>query len=435
MDDFLLRVGFEVLKGFNKKEDKERQIRPILARQVWIDESAAQVVPCGRDLTLAVAFVEKKLTKRERKDFQTHLLDCRHCRQFVSSEVRLQRPVFESPVAVAVSRGSFFSQLRFQWVAAAAALVLTAGVTSLFFVNHDAKIGQASIPRNDTVSGPAVAGAVNPGTQIVDSVQRSQRGIVAAVALNGSAATDSLRTSIDLGGLAGAASSSASGTVTNPSAVTPVSDSVAKRDLPENLFNVDGSTVNPVASTVTGMIQPPPPAADEKVFPSSEYRVRVESTNIDARTVAAPNPTTELKTELISMSLSDLDQAAINVPAGGNGFVRRDSEIVIMSRPLVPWTTSVNHPPNSSGAENSISKRSPYSNQARGSFAGKLFNQVDKVWIDQEFTASPNLPVVKVKVKSPEGQQLLATNPGLKPFFTMHRQIVVVFEGKVYMTY
>ena len=428
--------GFEVIKGFNKKEDKERQIRPILARQVWLNESAAPVVPCGRDLTLAVAFVEKKLTKREQKDFQSHLIECRHCRQFVSSEVRLQRPVFESPAVVAASRESFFTRLKFQWVTVAAGLVLAAGMTSLLLVNHNSGLRQASNPLNNNVSAPMVATAEpGPAAPATSPRPNRQRDAVAAVTLDGNAVTGSPRTSIDLGGIAGAgtASSATTGTAPNTPVANATTNPDVKKDLPENSFKVDGSAVSPVASMTTAVNNPPVPVTDDKV---SEFRLSVEPKGLDAKPdTPAPTRTTELKTELISMSLSDLDQASVNVAGSGNGFVRRDSEVVIMSRPLVPWTTSLSGKPIGPRPEELISKRSPYNTQTRVAFAGKLFNQVDKVWIDQEFTASANLPVVKVKVKSQQGQEVLAANPGLKPFFSMHKQIVVVYEGKVYMTY
>ena len=38
--------------------------------------------------------------------------------------------------------------------------------------------------------------------------------------------------------------------------------------------------------------------------------------------------------------LSDLEQASINIPTSGSGFVRRDSEVVIITHPLVPWTAA-----------------------------------------------------------------------------------------------
>ncbi len=429
-----------MLKGFNK-QDKERQIRPILARQVWLNESAAQAVPCGRDLSLAVAFVEKKLTKKERQDFQSHLLDCRHCRQFVSSEVRLQRPVFESPVVAAISRESFFSKLRFQWVAVAAGLVLAAGLSAFLVVNHDSRIGQQSpVSQNNNIAAPVVTATNNNNNTVPVRAVVPQAPLrsatAAAVVLNGTDSAPALPTSIDLGGLAGGSGSSPAtlNSATNSTVNTSLTTPEVKKDLQENAFNVDGSTVNAIANAVSGMVNPPVPVTGEK--DSSEYRVRVESANLDSKPVVPPTRTTELKTELISTNLGDLDQASINVPSGGNGFVSRNSEIVIISHPLVPWTTAVNRPPVAPGTEELISKRSPYNqSQTKVAFAGKLFNQVDKVWIDQEFAASSNLPIVKVKVKSPEGKELLAANPGLKPFFSMHRQIVVVYEGKVYMTY
>jgi hypothetical protein len=137
------------------------------------------------------------------------------------------------------------------------------------------------------------------------------------------------------------------------------------------------------------------------------------------------------------MNLDDLDHASINVNSSGNGSVSRNSEVVIISHALVPWTTSINRPTaGGPDGENFISKHGPSSSsQAKVAFGGKMFNQVDKVWIDQEYTSNSNLPVVRVKVKSPEGQQLMASDPKLKQFFSMHKQIVVVYEGKVYMTY
>src|SRR6185369_12656336 len=263
--------------------------------------------------------------------------------------------------------------------------ILTAGVSAFLVVNHDSKVREVSIPPATGVSVPVVAAAKN-NPVIPAAVKRPdlRREAVTAAALSANSPAISVPSSIDMGGLVGSGGGSSSNSVTNPTVNSSNTAADAKRDLQENAFKVDGSTVNAIVSTVNGA----------EASASSEYRVRVESTNIDNKSVVPLARTTELKTELISSNLGDLGQPSINIPPSGGGFVGRDSEIVIISHPLVPWTTSINRLPDAPGTEGLISRRSPYSyNQTKVAFAGKLFNQVDKVWIDQDFAASSNLPV------------------------------------------
>jgi hypothetical protein len=422
-----------VINGFNIK-DKERQIRPILARQVWVNESANPVVPCGRDLSLAVAFVENKLTRSERKDFQSHLLDCRHCRQFVSSEVRLQRPIFEEPRLVQNSRPAFFEWFKMQWVAAAASLILAAGVTSFLVINHNPASHTAAIPASVSPASPVAANRSEP--IVPAAIQNtSPRELVP---LNGAVAIAEHENSIDFGGIVADGRDSASGgasvinPISNPAGlIIDVKDNKDNKDLHGSPFKVDASTVNPLASTLAGMT--PPPSAGDQVG-STEYQVKVETANLNDKPIVSAGRITEIQTGPLSTNLRDMDQASINIPTSSTDFVGHDSEVVIISHPLVPWTTSTSSRPGLPVNESFVSKNSPYY-EAMIAFSGKLFNQVDKVWVDQEFTTGSNMPVVKVKVKSQQAQDLISANPGLKPFLSMHKQMVVVFEGKVYMTY
>ena len=63
--------------------------------------------------------------------------------------------------------------------------------------------------------------------------------------------------------------------------------------------------------------------------------------------------------------------------------------------------------------------------------AGKTFRQENGVWIDDDFSSSSSLPVVRLTRDSEAYQQTLKDNPGLKPYFDL-KPVLVVWQGKVY---
>jgi hypothetical protein len=65
------------------------------------------------------------------------------------------------------------------------------------------------------------------------------------------------------------------------------------------------------------------------------------------------------------------------------------------------------------------------------SVAGKTFRQENGLWIDEEYKASSNLPVVRLTPDSENYQQTLKDHPGLKPYFEL-KSVWVVWQGKVY---
>ena len=218
--------------------------------------------------------------------------------------------------------------------------------------------------------------------------------------------------------------------------VAPDKGLIAKAEKPENGFKVDGTTpgiVQPISTSV-------PPGGEISIgnkpsSASSEYSISTESLILPEKSTPPPSCVTELKMDAMPSSFGLLDQPSINVPGSGNTSVGQSSEITIITRPQVPAVMFNGHPIGKDSAEDSIGLRSSRYQDSTLAVGGKWFKMVNKIWIDQDFTANSDLPIVKVKMKSAEGQDLITKNPGLRPFLQLRRQVIVVYEGKVYVTY
>ena len=63
--------------------------------------------------------------------------------------------------------------------------------------------------------------------------------------------------------------------------------------------------------------------------------------------------------------------------------------------------------------------------------AGKTFRQENGVWIDSDYQADRNFPVVRLTRDSDAYKQTLKDFPALQPYFGLH-PVIVVWQGKVY---
>jgi len=410
-----------VIRGFARK-DQEKQIRPMLARQVWFSESNAPVVSCGRDLALAVAFVENTLTKSERKGFQEHLLDCRHCRQFVSSEVRIRRPLIEEPHVSADTGKRFFISFRMKWALAGVTSLLLA-VTAATVMIHSSNSKPNAVPQNTAANVTYVA-VTAPRPAVVDAP--SDLHLISKPGLTLDVKEHSTETETQKNLVA---------EVTLPS----VPDALVKgNETPatsaENAnFKIDASQVASLVPATSGKSD----LAEKDSLLPAEYSVQVEPVSLQSKVDDPKTRATDLKIDSLPGSLESIDRASIiipqSVPDEGN-----HSEVVIVTHSQLPASMLSGRTTANEINQQFSQFRSGNNNQANTNtfvFGGKWFTQVDKVWIDRDFAANSDMPVIKVKVKSPEGRELLSSNPGLRPFLQLRRQILVVYEGKVYITY
>jgi len=64
---------------------------------------------------------------------------------------------------------------------------------------------------------------------------------------------------------------------------------------------------------------------------------------------------------------------------------------------------------------------------------GRTFYFKRGVWIDAVYADDSHLPVIKLKHNSEEYKRILKENPRLKPFFKLGKNVIVVFEKKIYI--
>lgn len=426
------------------RRDPEKQIRPIVARQVWLNESTAPVRSCGRDLAFAVAFVEEKLTKTERKDFQQHLLECRHCRQFVASEVRFRRPLVEEPSRSPDVRTRFFSIFTIKWAVPATAALLAAATFAIFAVNRNPKqdLSASNAPANFTKT-PAVSSAAvsEPGTYLE---LKSRPGLATDDKTGPNSKTVNEVVAVaSLPAVPVVPESAYTGSASLPGTNKTATDESFKIDASTTSnANTAANTANDSGTPILNSAALSNKANSANVTSNnstqpSEYSVKVENMNLQTDANDLKARATDLKVDSATGSLGSIDRPSIIVP---QAMLEEGthSEVVIVSHSQLPASMMMGR---SSGREEVEQQFDQYrsgnsqSNNNTIAYGGKWFTQVDKVWIDKDFTANADMPVIKVKMKSPEGQELLAKNPGLRPFLQLRKQVLVVYEGKVYLTY
>jgi hypothetical protein len=419
------------MKMFGKTEDRaiDNLLRAHTGRQSRATFTCAQFDP-----DLANAYVERRLTPKERQGYDRHLSECPPCRKSLVALFRMAEGVAPAPVAGAAAN-SFAREAGAGWLAAIRE-----------------SLASVSAPRWAMAATAIVVLALS--VPLLLSRQGRQEGKMAALAGDDRSAAGAV-------GGSSPATPAAQGETTR----LALADSRGSEAKPAEGVNA-GTAANQAADGArqAGPAQPPPQtqAVDAMglIATDDAGRAAASEVQIPAATVAAPPvPPTVEQAELAKIDpekarrlpQADKESAEMVVlkPGRPDGETKSEREMTATITPKDSMAPPPEAPAGSAASRilaNRTAKRALRDSggakpgeRGRGvpdrKAGKKRFWLINDVWTDEDYKSDKELPEVTIVRDSNVYKDLLSKYAALKPYFAKFSEgerVIVVYKGTVY---
>lgn len=397
----------------------EAEFDALLKRQV---KSATQLAACQQfDPDTASAYLEQALSMRAQTVYEEHLVTCAACRHHIIELSRLLPPQVQTTEAV-IMRASFkerWSEWMTGWRLGALAGLGTVAATMLLVA--------VVVNRSTTDSSAPMVAAHRSEAQATPQAVISLQDAPAEKLKQESKPTPSASPAPDASAWAlrekvQATPPPAVSTQPQPGRVLNTTDATigtlpAPTPVPSK---ADGERKDLAAKQASGAmtienqrqnLRAVTPSGPEANQMQAERRLELQKNEV-AQSAAAPPPPAKPAAKSSDKPAEPAAEKEKRNTELAEEADRKQSKAPAASRPALSAV---------------MTKSAP-----RGrSVAGKTFRQENGLWIDEEYKASNNLPVVRLTPDSENYKQTLKDHPSLKPYFEL-KNVLVVWQGKVY---
>jgi hypothetical protein len=390
----------------------EAEFDALLKRQV---KSATQLAACQQfDPDTASAYLEQALSMRAQTVYEEHLVTCATCRHHIIELSRLLPPQAQTTEAVVV-RASFkerWSEWMTGWRLGALAGLGTVAAAMLLVA--------VVVNRSTTDSSAPMVAAHRTEAQATPQAEMFSQDAPATT--RNQESKPSASPAADAWALKGKAQ-----------AAPPPAGSAPSQ--PERFLNTTDATI--------GTLPPPAPTPapgktegerKDEAAKQVSGAVTMENQRQNLRAVTPSGPeVNQLQAERrLELQKNEAAQAAAAAPPASAKPATKSGdkpaeEVAEKRSAELADATDRKQAQTKAASRPALARAAP-----RGrSVAGKTFRQENGLWIDEEYKASSNLPVVRLTPDSENYQQTLKDHPGLKPYFEL-KTVWVVWQGKVY---